>query len=756
MIRRTVSAVVAAALTTALVATGSVPATAGEPISFAHTVIVDPQGLGGEPTMEVDSKGNIWISSIIGFSNHTSFLYKSEDGGESFDRIRLEVPTIQRPNATVGGGDTALIVGPPKPPSTHDTLIFIDLEGLVSFGAGATFDGGNSFQNDSVFASGSRPGGDRQWGGWWKDPQGTVHWYNFFNALADQNGGFTIIETTNWGESWVDWKRGVTLHADRSRPGPLFVDQKTGDLLLTWTIADGTAGGAGFTRCTQQKVCTDTVISKMPDVNTNNTFAAGAMDRQGNLYVVWSAIPQGDVPDNDVEFLQDLIVGGENEAANNIPTRVYMSTSTNKGQTWSKPVVVSEEYFVASMPAIAAGDAGRVDIVYYATKTKGDPNANSGPWYPVMSQSLNALAAKPTWSTATIGEHTNHINPICTAGLACTIDPEQREDRNLIDFFTVRVGPRGEALVTWNNTAHQLGVNPPRSAPITEFTKQISGPSLYADVGELTASKTKRQFSARSALVPGGAPTNWTIDEIGDSLEPRHGVGEKTRRGSLDLREAWIEPGSSPETMKVVMSINDLELFQTVSAQERNFYMMWWWADNKVHYVAADVDSAKRADCYAGAPSFSSPASVRWALYPRLSVPSPTVTTVSCTVGNTQPGLITIEVPYSAVEARAGQTLYSAHASTYHYSPPSWAVNASANLMDEIDQTAPFTYVVGSPRGVAQIAGQNMKRAPVVKGARRSNTEPLPSTGAEDAWLAIGAVLVAAAISGWRRLRRVA
>jgi hypothetical protein len=340
--------------------------------------------------------------------------------------------------------------------------------------------------------------------------------------------------------------------------------------------------------------------------------------------------------------------------------------------------------------------------------------------------------------------------------LACTADPEQREDRNLIDFFTVRVGPRGEALVTWNDTAHQLGVNPPRSAPITEFTKQITGPSLYTDVGDLAPSKTEQQFSGRSALAPGGVPSNWTVDVVGDSMEPRHGIAEKQRYGSLDLESAWIEPGSTPETMKVVMKVHDLELFQTVSAQERNFYMMWWWSKNKIHYAAADVDSAKTADCYAGSPSFSSPASVRWALYPRLSAPPPSVATVDCTVDDTTPGLITLEVPYSAVEASAGDTLYSAHASSYHYMPPSWAINASANLMDEIDQTAPFTYVVGSPRAFAQVAGQHITRKNTqVKGARHTRGG-LAATGVEDGWLVIGTVMLAAAVSGWRRLRRSA
>jgi hypothetical protein len=738
MLKNRVLASIAAAAAVVGLA-GLAPATAATPsISFAPAVVVDAMRLGGEPIMALDSKGNIYISSIIGFSNHTSMLWKSEDGGESFDLLRLDLPGIQRPSKTVGGGDSAITIGPPAPGKTDDTIMFIDLEGLATFGTAVSFDGGNSFTNDNVFASGDQPLGDRQWGGVWRDPQGTDHYYNFYNGLVapgagdDQGTAYAIIETTDYGKTWHDWKRHVTPTAGRSRPGPVFIDKANGDMMLTWTISQtvggdpirggGTpTGGAGFTICTQAKVCTDKVIARQPNLNTNNTFATGAMDRQGNLYVAWSGIPRGALDPNKV------------------PTRVYMSVSRNKGKTWSKPVVVSEDVPVASMPTIAAGDAGRVSLVYYGSAVLKDPNENAGPWFPYMTQSLNALDATPSWTTVKISDHSNHVNPICTNGTACTA--LQPNDRNLIDFFWVSVGPRGESLVTWVDTAHQIGSNPPASAPITMFAKQTAGPSLYADVGELQApSVGTLEYSRRANRVGDMLPINWRADAKADAHVPRHSAsGPGEVNGSLDVTATWIEPAGS-SAMRVVMQMADLSTITVPSGSDRNFYMVWWWADTKVQYVAAEVTSSGAANCFAGEPAPANGSTgTRWGLYAKTSVPPTNVQTVACTLDPVT-GRISFDVPHDAVDAHAGQILYSVHGSAQHFLLAGVAASAFANLPDEIDQTSPFNYRVGSPR--AQVLGSRVTRTP----PRPAPGGPMPATGVGD-FAALGIALVAGSMT---------
>lgn len=716
--RRTV--LVAVALTVvslAPLASGAAPAKAALPaVRFAPNVVVDPGRLGGEPSMVVDSKNNIYISSIAGFSNSTSFLWKSEDGGESFDLLRVPAPTegaganaflpgagtldapfTQRPSKTLGGGDTTLIVGPPAPGKKDDALIFIDLEGLASFGSAASLDGGNTFINDNVFASGNQPVGDRQWGATWRDRSGTDHYYNFFNGLGGATAvsagtgavpEYAIIETTDYGKTWTDWKRGVTTYPGRSRPGPLFIDAKTGDLLLTWTYTSGTTGGAGFTRCTQAKVCTDTLVAKMPNYDTNNTFVSGARDRAGNLYVAWSAIPRGKLDPATV------------------PTRIYMATSHTNGKTWSKPIVVSGSLPTASMPSIIAGDEGRVSLVYYATPQKGDPNFNSGPWYVYMSQSINAAAAKPAFSVTRISDHTNHINPICTAGTACAADKDRSNDRNLIDFLYAAPGPNGETMVTWADTANQIGPNPPKGPSITMFAKQVAGPSLYAKPGILRTPGTNTlEYSGGANRVGRYAPVNWRADGY-DGHVPRHGpTGRGAENTSLDITAAYLEPAGAT-AMRGVIKLRDAFNIDVPSPYSNNFYMFWWWSNNKVHYAAAEVGPAGSgvsgsenpvSDCYAGEPSYSNRASTRYALYPATSVPPPAVTRISCAI-DLQGGKLTMNIPLEAVGAALGDTLYSVTASSSVILQPTTAFNVVADLPEEIDGVAPFTYRVGQAR----------------------------------------------------------
>lgn len=708
-----IALVFAALLSVAIAPLASKAAPAKKPstpaVQFAPAVVVDPMRLGGEPIMVTDSKHNIYISSILGAANNTSLLWKSEDGGESFDLLRAapdQPQVVSRPTLTAGGGDSALIVGPPKAGMKDDTIMLIDLESLASFGTGVSFDGGNTFTNHNPYASGDQPIGDRQWGAHWRDPQGVDHYYNFFNGLLNPKGaadpapdvandslggaefGYAIIETDNYGQTWKDWKRGVVTNPANGRPGPLFVDKKSGDLFLTWTLSEGNTGGAGFTRCTQQKVCTDTVIAKMPNHDTNNTFVTGARDRAGNFYVAWSAIPRGAL----------------NPATN--PTRIYMSSSRNNGKTWTKPVVASGSLPTASMPTIVAGDAGRISVVYYGTPKKGDPNDNAGPWYVYMSQSLNALSAKPTFTVSNVSGHTNHINPICTKGTICAADPQRRDDRNLIDFLYAAIGPRGETMVTWADTANQLGSNPPKGPAFTMFGKQIAGPSLYARPGLVDTPRTGLlEYSRRANQIGRVIPRNWRADAR-DARFPRHAPGGPgPENPSMDITSAYLEPGAAG-MMRGVINLHDTFNVIVPSPYANNLYMLWWWAENKIQYAAAEVGPAGAgvsgsedpiSDCYAGEPGYSNPASFRWATYAATSVPPPSVTRIDCSL-NLLTGKLTFNIPLAAVDATVGQTLHSVTASSYAIFQPSIVVNAISILPEEVDQTSPWTYRVGSRR----------------------------------------------------------
>ena len=129
------------------------------------------------------------------------------------------------------------------------------------------------------------------------------------------------------------------------------------------------------------------------------------------------------------------------------------------------------------MPWIAAGDNGRVDIVYYTTSTAVDPNIapNTVQWNVMFAQSLNANAREPAFTISSASHHVNHTGPICNQGILCGTGT-----RTLADFFQVAIGPDGLANISYadNGPVPLPAGNPDTSQNglHTEFARQTSGP----------------------------------------------------------------------------------------------------------------------------------------------------------------------------------------------------------------------------------------------------------------------------------------
>ena len=98
------------------------------------------------------------------------------------------------------------------------------------------------------------------------------------------------------------------------------------------------------------------------------------------------------------------------------------------------------------MPWVGAGDAGRVEIVYYATTTPVDPNiaTNAVEWNTMFVQSFNANAREPVFTISPVSHHVMHTGPICNQGILCGAGT-----RTLADFFQVSIGPDGLANIAY-------------------------------------------------------------------------------------------------------------------------------------------------------------------------------------------------------------------------------------------------------------------------------------------------------------------
>jgi hypothetical protein len=147
----------------------------------------------------------------------------------------------------------------------------------------------------------------------------------------------------------------------------------------------------------------------------NNVFPALAVDRtNGKLYAVWSNAH-----------------------------KVFFSTSSDHGSTWSTAVPVNiAPARTAVFPWVSA-NSGTVDVVYYGTRAASKDNP-SAVWNTYLAQTLNDGVS---FVQGKVSNHPNHVGVICTEGTACAPGT-----RNLLDLFEVAIRPlTGKAAIIYTD-----------------------------------------------------------------------------------------------------------------------------------------------------------------------------------------------------------------------------------------------------------------------------------------------------------------
>lgn len=201
-----------------------------------------------------------------------------------------------------------------------------------------------------------------------------------------------------------------------------------------------------------------------PDIAAkyDNRFVNVAVDNGGTVYVAYS--------DNHGLFYQ---------------------YSTNHGQTFSSPVQVSQGTDTAVMPWLAAGDAGKIDLVYYqATGYSANPEQApiTVPWKVVFAQSLAAATSRPGFAYTT-GNPVVHHGGVYEGGALCT------GNRDLYDDFGIEASPTtGLASIVYSDDQYQNDANH-RPNPVngctptatdtatcqhTNMATQTSGTAVYS------------------------------------------------------------------------------------------------------------------------------------------------------------------------------------------------------------------------------------------------------------------------------------
>lgn len=380
-------------------------ATAG---SFREPVAVARQT--AEPGLLLDPAGTVWVHAPGG-------LWKSRENATKFDRVDFGLGLVL-------GGDADLAIS-----KDGKSLYYTDLEELAALSVFSSHDSGKTWFEQPIASD--APLADRQWIAIGKNvgPIGGSEEavYLAYNQLAT---GVWVTKSTDGGLTWTPhlvFATSQATEADFQTMGNIVVDPK-GVVHVAYTLGSFGApitpavlgnfvvvsssedGGVTWTRHDVVK------SAKSP----SNIFAIVATDVESHVYVVWAA--EGATKGTDV----------------------FLTRSTDKGKTWSKPVVVNAAPGSRALPWVAAGDEpGELVFAWYEANETARPADVKGDWVVKVALTKDANSDAPTFKEYQASPGTVHSGPICMDGVLC------RSGRGLLDFFEARLDASGFVHVSY-------------------------------------------------------------------------------------------------------------------------------------------------------------------------------------------------------------------------------------------------------------------------------------------------------------------
>jgi len=386
-----------------------------------------------EPRSAFDTSGNIYVAAIQGIPAGTD-VWKSNDGGSSFtylgqpDGAQAASAVAGRTPGT-GGGDEDIAVG-------SSGRVYLASLWLGSVTMCNSIDGGLIWAANPL--STTVPLNDRQWIAPYKD---NIVYMTFKQLGVLLTGTESIfVEKSFDGGVTFPQITEATLPEFNVQPGDqgnIAVDQNNGNV---YTVFIGSTGNTVYVaRSTDGgKSFTDLLVHQGPiGQSYQNVFPIIAVDHGGNLHVVYSN-----------------------------GTNIYLTSSSNQGNTWNLPVRVNNgvDSKTSLSPWVDAGGPGKVDIMWWATGSS-DNLADSAQWKVYFAQLQDAFSNNPKiYENAATGIF--HIGPICVNGTGCATGT-----RNLAEYASTTVYRDGNAMIVYPND-HQT------SNPLTYFIKQTGGPII--------------------------------------------------------------------------------------------------------------------------------------------------------------------------------------------------------------------------------------------------------------------------------------
>lgn len=405
-----------------------------------------------EPSVRCDKFGNCYVAAIRGVPggtdlwyfdlrptvnglpnpNYDPFMRNPQYRGQP-DHI-APVPCVNDPmpcTGTVGGdggGDVDIAVGfnseatETTPPTlAYSSLVIGNISTQRSMDRGATF-----IPNPGGNVTGGIPVDDRQW----LEFFGPNTVYLFYRTLEP-----AISQIQRSTDGGLTYGPAATAGAV-GQAGAIAVDQNDGTVYISGSngsVSVGIPPAAG-----------------LPPITYTTHDVAG----NGNSHLF---------------FLVKVAADGTAYACYSDDHNVFVRYSTDKGNTWSSAIRVSDgpETQTAVFPGLTTGPVpGTIGVVWYGSDHLStlDDTAN---WHVFYSLGTNVKGATPTFRQVEASDHVIHGANISENGF----DPTGNNppNRNLADYFQVAFDPTGAAVIGYCDDHNDLSGH-------TFVTRQISGP----------------------------------------------------------------------------------------------------------------------------------------------------------------------------------------------------------------------------------------------------------------------------------------
>lgn len=443
-------------------------------LGFAKPFFVDQQLAGGEPVLLTDP-----VHHTIVYSSHegTTHIYRpglasattfgfatgyrnqvniwiSHDGGATFTRDDFGGGFTTDPTKNTGFSDPDLTQDAGG--RIYNTGINLANDALFS-----SADGGTSWDRGTAQCH----DGDRPWLAGAAANEVFMATNTSEGALSHQifrstDGGNTC-ETTGVPDAGT-LPDGTTYTGN----GKLYFDQRGQRLVEPVNFMDANGATTGLGVGTWKRGDAAFTPHKAVDSSIYAHWSAIALDDAGGLYLAYDDDPRA-----------TGTADGCNGAATPVANQIALVHSADLGRHWSAPVTIARPAGQRVFwPWIAAGDAGKVSVVWYQTDKVVDLACQSAKISVRAATVVGADGDSPQVQIADPVGRPIAENNICQSGTTCVATGE---DRRLGDFFTNALDERGCTVIGTGDTSTKDPVTGgERNIALPLFVQQNSGPAL--------------------------------------------------------------------------------------------------------------------------------------------------------------------------------------------------------------------------------------------------------------------------------------